>query len=73
MSNVLKKLNENRYTPIQESIPVGCLPSAFLVPGGGVWSTLLDADTPDADPLDAGHVTCDAYWEANPLWTDRQV
>ena len=39
----------------QESIPGGCVPTAFLVLAGtgGICPTLLDADSPplDADPL----------------------
>ena len=43
----------------QESIPVGCVPFTFLVPGGS-------AQTPCRQtPLDAGHVAYDAYWEAD--------
>ena len=58
----------------QGSIPVGCVPSAFLIPaGGGVCPTRLQADLlphgcrflpPGCRP--PGHVTCDACWEANP-------
>ena len=53
----------------QESIPVGCVPPAFLVLVGGPSTPHpLQADPPlDADsPLDARHVTCDACWEATP-------
>ena len=48
----------SKFNIKQESIPLGCVPPAFLV---------LGRQTPlDADPLDAGHVACDAYWEADP-------
>ena len=49
----------------QEHIQVGCIPPAFLVPGGRGGS----AQPPPVGrppPPDAGHMTCDACWEANP-------
>ena len=33
---------------------------------------LLDAEPVDL-PLDADHVTCDACWDTNPLWTDKHL
>ena len=75
----------NRYgrtnaTCEQGSIPVGCVPLAFLVPAGGSaqlcplpMQTLapdvdlhpLDAVPPGADPPTPVHVTWNACWEAN--------
>ena len=56
----------------QESIPVGCILPIFLVVVRGVCQPPPCRQTPlDADPrvgrplLDAGHMTCDACWEAN--------
>ena len=68
-------------TSKQGSIPVGCVPTTFLVQGRGVCpSPCRQTPLPwmqtwmkkDADPLPPwmqtpiGHVTCDACWEAKP-------
>ena len=51
----------------QQSIPVGCVSPAFLVLAGGLPTPCTQTPPPQwmqTDPLDAGHVTCDACWEA---------
>ena len=73
---------------IQENIPVGCVPPAFLVPvrGGGLSIPRMQTPFPGYRPRPrcrppppgcrlADRVTCDAYWEANPpgLWTHKHL
>ena len=79
----------SRRNKQQENIPVECILPTFLVRGEGSakapfpWMQTPWRQTPlNADPsrgrflrLEAGHVTCDACWEANhhhptPLWTE---
>ena len=76
-----------QMTNEQQSIPVRCIPPAYLVPMAVCPTPTptgcrcpLDADhfwmqTPWRQTLlDAGHVVCDACWEANlPLWTDKHL
>ena len=59
----------------QESIPVGCVPSAFLV-GGGSAQPLPPVGRPLPGcryPLDAGHVTCDACWNTSPPFGQTNI
>ena len=49
--------------PLLDADTTGC--------GSPRRQTLLDADPPKADP--PGHVTCDACWEATPLWTEGMI
>ena len=45
-------LSEDKSYVIQESIPVGCVPTAFLIRGVSPDRDPLDRDPLDRDPLD---------------------
>ena len=59
----------------QDGILVGCVPPAFLFPGGGGSAQPLpQMQTPRRQPpLDAGRVTCDACLKANPPPVNRMT
>ena len=61
------QINDEVVIHKQESIPVGCVSPAFLVRGGGLPNPSGCRPPSRQNPLDAGHVTRDACWEANPL------